>query len=582
MRFLLFIALLMQVTVIDAASQVLMKPIDFNPTKKQFEPKRWPYPLHSEVTERLQELTRKYPNLARLHNLGNSVGGYDLWVMEISNNETGPGESKPGLWFDANLHPDELPGRRYLRYFIERILWSYGKDPQTTELVDTRTFYIMPILNPDAGEWYLTEQPLWPGYIADEHPGRDLNGDGLITQMRIKRRSGDPGDEENEYRTLKEGTDPNQRYRGGYARYREPTGEREPTDFNRNWSAEWRSEEPGGGPYPFSQPEVYAVAKFIAEHRNIFFHYTIHTGGGVKSYMVRPPFNHPYQTMHHEDNDFYVRLGAIWAEVSNGGVMENNYYSYQFTSGRLDDEGNQIGYTATMAGFAGDWAYSHQGLFSLTPEVSGIARDYNGDGYLTDTEIGKWYEEEVGGIWTVPWESFDHPELGRIEIGGSIEFPQAYGDKLIEDSDSHYKLLTYVANLAPSLAIRDLKSEKLSGGRIRLTAAIQNTGWLSTYVTRRAIEIRHDFPVVVELTVDSGGIVEGRETQNIGHIPGKFAYIGEWSGSSGWGRQDYEADKSTKTTEWIVQPTGSGPFNVTVEAWAYKAGQANKTITIEN
>jgi len=262
--------------------------------------------------------------------------------------------------------------------------------------------------------------------------------------------------------------------------------------------------------------------------------------------------------------------------------MENNYYSYQFTSGRLDDEGNQIGYTATMAGFAGDWAYSHQGLFSLTPEVSGIARDYNGDGYLTDTEIEKWYEEEIGGIWTVPWESFDHPELGRIEIGGSIEFPQSYGDKLIEDSNAQYKLLLYTAGLSPVLIIRDLTSEPTSGGKYRVTAVIQNDGWLSTYITRQALAINKDYPVIANISIDGGKIVEGAPSENIGHIPGKYAYIGEWSGSTGWGRQDYEADKSTKTIEWIIQPTGSGPFNVTVEAWAYKAGQANKTITIDN
>ena len=82
--------------------------------------------------------------------------------------------------------------------------------------------------------------------------------------MRIKRRSGDPGDEENEYRTLKEGTDQNQRYRGGYARYREPTGEREPTDFNRNWSAEWRSEERAVDPYPFSPARSLCCSKIYS------------------------------------------------------------------------------------------------------------------------------------------------------------------------------------------------------------------------------------------------------------------------------------------------------------------------------
>ena len=90
------------------------------------------------------------------------------------------------MWMDGNLHPDELPGRRYLRSFYERLLSSYGKDPEVTRLVDTLTFYIIPILNPDAGEWFLTRQPSWPGHEPGRHVGKDLDGDGYITQMRVK------------------------------------------------------------------------------------------------------------------------------------------------------------------------------------------------------------------------------------------------------------------------------------------------------------------------------------------------------------------------------------------------------------
>lgn len=561
----LSIAFLLALFVADAAAQNV-KLMNMKLTNRQFNARRWPYPLHTEVSSHLHDVTHRYPRIARLHNIGKSVQGRDLWVLEITNSETGPGESKPGLWIDGNLHPDELPGRRYLKYFIERVVTAYGKDPVVTRLVDTRTFYIIPILNPDAGDFYLSRQPSWPEHKPEQHAGTDLDGDGYITRMRVRDESDPDG-----YRYYIEGQDITRKVRGGYERYREITGEREPTDFNRNWSAEWRSEEPGGGSYPFSQPEIYAAAKFITDHKNIFFQYSIHTGGGIKNYMVRPLFNHPYQAMHHEDNDFYVRLGAVWAQMSDGGLMQNNFYSFWFTGSRVDDEGHQMGYIATMAGFAGDWGYQHQGIHTLTPECSGVGIDYNQDGYITQPEIMRWNEEEEGGRFFAPWTKFSHPELGQIEIGGDKDMPQAFGDRLLEDAEVQYRFLMHISNLAPELRIADLSAVPLSAGRFRVSAKLRNNGWLSTYVTRRAIEIRRDYPVVANIEVNGGELVEGAPVVKVGHILGKFAYID---------RFDDDSELATAEVEWTVRPTGSGPLKVTLTGWAHKAGRDQRTITI--
>ena len=65
---------------------------------------------------------------------------------------------------------------------------------------------------------------------------------------------------------------------------------RESANFNRNWSAEWRAEQWGAGPYPFSLPEVNAVAQFISSHKNIFFCYDFHSNGSSRNILVRPPW----------------------------------------------------------------------------------------------------------------------------------------------------------------------------------------------------------------------------------------------------------------------------------------------------
>ena len=552
---------------------------------------RWPYPLYQEVVDRLHALARQHPNLARLHNIGKSGKGRDLWVIELTNSATGPAEGKPALWMDGNIHAGEVTGRQLLMYTVERLLASHGKDAQVTRLLDTRTFYVMPVLDVDGGERVLTRHPAWPGHKSGEQGGKDLDGDGYITQMRVKDPKGDSYPSQTDPRVMLQVRDrtggrwnyipttleepetfeedlapPDRRYRiytEGQSLDREVTVDRETANFNRNWGAEWSPEEPGSGPFPFSLPEVHAVATFITEHRNVFFHYTIHSGGGAKNYIVRPPMSHPFEFMPPEDNDFYTRVGAVWSALSDGGVMNNNYYAQEVKAGRYGD---------TMSGFSNDWAYMTVGIHSLLPEISAAGRDYNGDGYVTQYEIMRWNDEEKGGKYFAPWKPFKHPTLGEVEIGGSRGMPQGIDSRLQAECEMHYKLLMHVADLSPLLRINELKTERLSDGNIKVLAVIQNQGFLSTYVTRQALKVKRDYPIVASLRA-KGAEVQGMATRRVGHILGKLAYIRRWGSG---------ADESLRTVEWTVKPTGSEPVELSVEVYAHKAGRDAKSTTVKS
>lgn len=545
---------------------------------------RWPYPLNEEVGTEMERLAEQYPDIARVHRIGKTRQGRDLWVMEITNRKTGDGITKPGLWMDGNIHAGEISGRPYLRYFINRLLTSYGKDEKATRLVDTRTFYVMPILDADGGDWWLSRHPVWPGYKAENYAGEDLDGDGYITSIRVKDSTQPKG-----YRYYMESreVDPeNFQTREEFVQYAVPlgtpfmnrrrrnqlTGEREGADFNRNWSADWKPQEPGAGPRPFSLPEVAAVADFIIEHQNIYFTYSIHSGGGGRSYIVRPPMDHPYEWMPPEDNDFYVRIGATWGDLSKGGIMENNYYSFLFNTSVVDPKtGKQRGYSQTYAGFADDWAYMHQGIHSLTPEINGAAPDYNNDGWILPAEEERWHQEEKGGQYASPWKSYDHPVLGKVEIGGSRGLPQALDETLKEHCEIQYDYLLHIADWSPLLRIHDVTAEAVKGGRYRVVAKVVNEGWLSTYVTQHAIRINRDLPAVAEITVEGAKIEGGNARRQVGHVRGKLAYIRN---------VDEGFEKSTETVEWMVKPGGSGDLQITVKAWAPKAGRDEKSITV--
>ena len=557
------------------------------PEDVDFDFERWPYPLHQEVTDRLHELAETYPNLARTHVIGKSRQGRDLVVLEITNFETGPGEEKPGLWFDGNIHAVEVTGRQLMWYFAEAAIASYGKDPIATRLLDTRTFYVLPMFDADGGEAALTRHPSWPEHKPEEHNGKDLDGDGYITRMRVKDPEGThyPSwiDERHMLQvrdrtggrwnfvptTLEEPEDfeelapPERRYRvytEGASLTREVTDEREEANFNRNWSGEWQRNEPGAGPYPFFLPEVRAVAEFITTHPNIYFTYTIHSGGGARNYIVRPPMSHPFEYMPPEDNDFYTRLGAIWSWLSKGGVMNNNWYAQEVKAGR---------YGETMHGFSNDWAYMQVGIHSLLPEISGAGRDYDEDGYVTQYEVLRWVDEEKDGVYFAPWTAYPHPELGEVEIGGYRGLPQGIDDRLEFESGIHYQYLMQIADRSPLLRIRELSAEPVSGDEHRVTAVLQNEGYLSTYVTRKALEIRLDYPILAEIRVEGGEVTSGPAKVDAGHILGKLAYIRRWGSG---------ADESRKTISWTVR--GEGPMEVTVDAWAKRAGRHQRTITI--
>lgn len=337
--------------------------------------------------------------------------------------------------------------------------------------------------------------------------------------------------------------------------------ERESANFNRNWSAEWRAEQWGAGPYPFSIPEVNSVAQFIASHKNIFFCYDFHSNGSSKNILVRPPMDHPYEFMPPEDNDFYFRLGGVWSAISGGDIMINTWYSQELMAGY---------YHWDQTGFFPDWAYMHQGLHAISPETDTYGKDYNDDGYITIYETLRWNDEELGGKYFAPWKPYTHPVLGDVEIGGWRSKP-SFGERLKKECRIHYKFLLYVSGLSPYLRIKSLKAEPIADGRYRISADVQNQGWLATYVTRNAQKIRRDYPIITSIHLTGGTVVDGAPLKNIGHILGRFSYIRTWGDG---------LDASTKTVEWIIEASSEVPCKITVEAWAYKGGKDKRSITV--
>ncbi|MFZ0282653.1 MAG: M14 family zinc carboxypeptidase, partial [Bacteroidales bacterium] len=157
----------------------------------------------------LDKWEKEYPDLVDLYEVGASYEGRAILQLTLTNKKTGKDTDKPAAFFEGGRHSGEVTGSESVMWLAQYLLTNYGKDPDVTHLLDTKTIYLKPVNNPDGEELYLntaqsnrsTVRPVDNDNdgLLDEDPPDDLDGDGLILTMRWKdEKKGtlkpDPGD----------------------------------------------------------------------------------------------------------------------------------------------------------------------------------------------------------------------------------------------------------------------------------------------------------------------------------------------------------------------------------------------------
>ena len=66
------------------------------------------YYRYDAFTSILQQLVQQHPRLLTLESIGKSHEGRDIWVVTVTNQDTGPALDKPAYWVDANIHASTL------------------------------------------------------------------------------------------------------------------------------------------------------------------------------------------------------------------------------------------------------------------------------------------------------------------------------------------------------------------------------------------------------------------------------------------------------------------------------------------
>jgi hypothetical protein len=252
------------------------------------------YHTYDELTSTLRRLVSAHSSLARMESLAKTTEGRDIWMLEIANRDGLPLDERPALLIVANLEGSHLVGSELTLTTVDYLLTNYETDPDVKDRLDNHVLYVFPRLNPDAAELMFADvldgrktnsKPFDDDNDArtDEDGPEDLNGDGVITLMRVADPAGEYVIHPDEPRLMKR-AEPIEGESGGYSVYIEgidndgdgfynedgPGG----VDFNRNFQHAYPYYQPDAGRHMVSEPETRALMDFVVAHRNIAIIFT--------------------------------------------------------------------------------------------------------------------------------------------------------------------------------------------------------------------------------------------------------------------------------------------------------------------
>ncbi len=294
------------------------------------------YHNYDAMTDALAALLADHPDACDLSSLGRTREGRRLWLLRLGRGDDVAGRAAMAIV--GGIDGDHPAGSETALRIAERLL-SAEPGSAAHELLATHAVYIIPRANPDAVEAFFgspkLEQRMAPRPVDDDRDGLtdedgpdDVNGDGVITLMRVidsePTHLPDPGEprllREPErtkgqrpiYKLYPEGLDDD-----GDEEYNEdgPGG----VDLNRNFTHGYEEHSAGSGPHQISEPESKALIDFFLQHPRICMavFYGRHDNvikppeGGKNDVTGRAPTG-----LHKDDVDVYKAVSERYREIT--------------------------------------------------------------------------------------------------------------------------------------------------------------------------------------------------------------------------------------------------------------------------
>jgi hypothetical protein len=559
------------------------------------------YKDNKALVAQLKQLERTHRKVLRAEKAADTAGKNEVWRVELGVGSDEERSRRPAMLVVAGIEGNDLAGTASAVAWMESLAKAYESDAAIKKLLDTTTICVWPRLNPDAAGYFFakprlehatSDRPADDDHdgLLDEDGSDDLNGDGLISWMRIEDAEGefilDPVEprlmlkadrlkgERGAWRYLSEGRD-----NDGDKQWNEDAVGG--VNFNRNFAYGFKFFAAGSGRHQISETETRALADFIIAHPNIGIAFTF----GAADNLVQTPKGEapkrPPAALHEEDVAWYRELGKAWRD--NLGLKK------ELTG-------------STEPGTFSDWMYFHRGRLSLAarawspalqlelakaakakeeklkddaakkePEAKADKPDAEKDkkppekGKESDTRnederaFLKWADDNAKDLF-LPWKTYEHPDFPgkKVEIGGYAPFAKTNPpDKLLADLGAkHGKFLTDLAGKLPRIGVRKVEAKHLGESVYDVTVQVENNGYLPTVLAQGGLT-REVHPTRVVLKTDAKLLLSGERTTMLNAIQ-----AGEM-----------------KEVRWIVRAKGAKKLDV--EVFSMLGGQTQTSVELK-
>jgi hypothetical protein len=504
------------------------------------------YPTLSQVTQRLQKLGGNAS--VELKTLTKTDGGKDIYVLKIG---TGNKDQKPAIAVVGGVEGFHVLSVELALQFAEKLVAENSKALEST------TFYIFPNMSPDAYEQYhaALKYERRGNAVAMDHdrdgtPGdngySDLNGDGLITWMRVEDPMGDWMISKEDERVLVK-ADRSKGEAGKYRVFKESKDDdkdgkfaedlKEGIAFNRSLTYKFPVFEPLAGDIAVSQKESRAMLDYLFEQWNIF------------AFVTFSPANNLSSPLKYNAPDARKRVVT--------SILEKDQAINAMVSEMYNKTVSQKAFQQNNQGTDGDffqWAYFHFARLSFstpgywTPEFKGKTN--------AEANYLAW-ADSLGWNSFVPWTEVKHPDFPnqKVEVGGIKPFVMVNPpfEKVGEIAQEHTDFILKLAAMQPKLEFHNLKTESLGNGLTRITVDLYNNSPLPTHSDMGA-RSRWLRKVRIDIDAATDKLISG---DKIKLVDSMGAY-------------------EKATFSWIVRGTG----NVTIKAGASHTGFATQTVKL--
>lgn len=255
------------------------------------------YKTAKSSTQTLNALAQTNASKVKVHKLAQTYGGKQISIYEFGTEIGSKQKLKPAIFVMANAEGN-VP-------IATEAALALAKELVKDENLERFTWYLVPVLNADALDHYF-ENPLWNNtrnarphnddmddQVGEDGPD-DLNKDGFITQMRVVDPMGVWIPEEADARFMRKAKT-SKGEKGIYKLYTEGLDNDGDGVYNEdpkggvnsgiNFPHLFKANTATGGTWPGSEPEVYALMRFIYAHPEIAATFTF----GSSDFCIQAP-----------------------------------------------------------------------------------------------------------------------------------------------------------------------------------------------------------------------------------------------------------------------------------------------------